>query len=261
MQFTWIPRKEIAKNEFSEEKRIETLGLEPYFGNPYDLKEKFSGRIEERKILSNWASGNDRPILVLTALGGMGKSSLAWVWMHNDVLSKPVIGKLEDCAEDLEKCRIQKENSFEGVLWWSFYEQEQNFDKFLDEALIYTNEKFKNDIKKLSINDKVKNLVDTLRKHRFLFILDGFERELRAYSTLNAAYQLDEKANTEKNLRRCIDLTADKFLRWLSGSPIESRILLISRLMPDELEGSTNCKPVELQGLDPKDAIKFFELV
>ena len=29
--------------------------------------------------------------------------------------------------------------------------------------------------------------------------------------------------------------------------------------MPDELEGSTNCKLVELQRLDPRDAIKFFD--
>lgn len=251
-----------------DEKEAETLRevetrreeiLEPFFGNPYDLKENFSGRIEERKILTKWLFGINRPILLLSALGGMGKSSLAWVWLQNDILGKSLTGLVIDTTEDIEIQKISKEIKFEGIFWWSFYESDISFEKFLDEALIYTKRNSSEKFIKLSTNDKVQNLVDILRKHKFLLVLDGFERELRAYATLDSSYQGDSTKNTERNLRRCTSIYADKFLRWISGTPLESRILLISRDRPLEIEGSINCELLELNGLDINDAIKFLK--
>jgi hypothetical protein len=89
--------------------------LQPYFAHPYALQVNFTGRLTERQMLTAWLTDDQRPILALVGMGGMGKSSLSWYWLQNDV-------KLE---------------SLDGILWWSFYEGEASFSKFLEEALMY----------------------------------------------------------------------------------------------------------------------------
>ena len=48
----------------------------PHFAHPYPLQENFSGRVAEREMLTQWWTGGERPIMAVTALGGMGKSAL-----------------------------------------------------------------------------------------------------------------------------------------------------------------------------------------
>ena len=74
-------------------------------------------------MLSGWLAGGgplrandgEHPLLLLRALGGFGKSALAWHWLHHDV----------DAAR------------WPRAVWWSFYEGDNQFDSFLRETLTY----------------------------------------------------------------------------------------------------------------------------
>ena len=46
--------------------------------HPYPLQPNFTGRIAERKRLTEWFIAGRRPVCVVEAIGGMGKSALAW---------------------------------------------------------------------------------------------------------------------------------------------------------------------------------------
>jgi hypothetical protein len=62
----------------------------PYFANPYPLQKHFQGREQERKQLSDWLLHGDESLFALVAIGGMGKSALAWVWLLHDVLGEDI---------------------------------------------------------------------------------------------------------------------------------------------------------------------------
>ena len=64
------------------------LPPEPYIAHPYTLlqTEDLIGRRQELHVLAQWiaepeAVGHGR-LLVVTAIGGAGKSALAWHWFH-----------------------------------------------------------------------------------------------------------------------------------------------------------------------------------
>jgi len=142
----------------------------------------------------------------------------------------------------------------QGVLWWSFYEREAGFNAFLDEELAYTTGINPAEIPALS--EKVKAVVQQLQQQRFLLVLDGFERELRAFAGMNAAYQGD-KAEDRPDARACISPSAATFLQQIAA-PMSSRVLITSRLLPKELAGLDGCQHEPLRGLQPDDAVAFF---
>ena len=89
----------------------------PLFYHPYPATKAFTGRVKERMILTEWLSNDESPTFVLEAIGGMGKSALAWHWIQNDVLRRG--------------CDLN------GLFWWSFYESDAFFDNFIKHALAY----------------------------------------------------------------------------------------------------------------------------
>ena len=102
-------------------------------------------------------------------------------------------------------------------------------------------------------------LLSLLQQRRLLLVLDGFERELRAYAGLSAAYQGNDVDEDRADLyRTCIDPHAAAFLRAVAALPMRSRVLITSRLFPRELDGMAGCRPWELRRLDPDDAVAFF---
>ena len=224
----------------------------------YPLQEAFTGRFGERQMLTEWLMKGKKPLLALIALGGMGKSSLAWVWLQHDVLHLPLIDQPQDTSE-AARCQVPKESRPEGILWWSFYERESHFTAFLDEALSYASNKTVNISAFSSTREKVQSLLDVLQKRHFLLVLDGFERELRAYASLSAAYQGDTVAeDVQGNFRACADPYAADFLRWAASLPLKSHILITSRLFPSELDGVIGCQREDLTALQPEDALAFF---
>jgi hypothetical protein len=51
----------------------------PYFAHYFHLQSNFTGRIDECNALDEWLSNKKIPIMVLVAIGGMGKTSLVWL--------------------------------------------------------------------------------------------------------------------------------------------------------------------------------------
>lgn len=217
------------------------LPPQPCFAHPYPLQANFTGRFAERQMLTDWLTNDKRPIFALVAIGGMGKSSLVWYWLQNDV----------DCS------------SFDGLLWWSFYEGPPSFLEFLDCAVVYLSSKTVDPTDISSSYEKTRLLVNLLREHNFLLILDGFERELRAYASLDVPYQQDDVVGKIADLRGCIDLNAGRLLKWSASESLRSKILLTSRLSVSDLEGPdgyplAGCLRTELKSIELDDAVDFF---
>jgi tetratricopeptide (TPR) repeat protein len=230
----------------------------PNFVHPYPLQANFTGRIPERQMLTNWLTNGNQPLFALIAMGGMGKSALTWAWVRRDLLGLTLPGSSEKDDAD-NSCIVPEADRPEGVLWWSFYERDAKFHAFLNESLIYASEGSINPANVPSVHDKVKTLITLLQKRRILLVLDGFERELRGYSNLSASYQGDAVLEDEHgDFRTSTDINAAEFLRSASSVPLKSRILLISRHLPRELDDLAGCRREDLSALHPDDAVAFF---
>lgn len=252
-----LQQTEVESPEASNAKNI--VPLQPCFAHPYPLQKNFAGRIKERQMLTRWLTEGKEPILALIAMGGMGKSALTWVWLNHDVLRRNLSGVLPDSNEGVETCHESDAFVLEGVLWWSFYEREADFIKFLDEALVYVGGGSVNRPEISSTYEKIRKLVSLLQERQILIVLDGFERELCAYASLNAAYQGDDIEEDEKgDFRTCTERYSADFLRQMVALPPKSRLLLTSRLFPRELDGMAGCRREELNHLDCNDAVNFF---
>ncbi|MHC5008825.1 MAG: hypothetical protein ACYTGF_15870, partial [Planctomycetota bacterium] len=232
----------------------------PHIAHPYLLADGFTGRFPEREELTDWLRRKkSAPVRALVSVGGMGKSALAWVWLHQDVLGEDLPQVGQDPPDVRTACRVQPKARPQGVMWWSFGQPGAGFSAFLDEALAYFSGGAVRPSSYLSSrSEKLESLIDLLRDQRFLLVLDGFERELRAYATLGAAYQGDEHAGCVRgDERMCSDLHAAEFLRRLAAQPTMSRVLLTSRLLPAELgaTGASDAVHRELSGLEPTDAV------
>ena len=151
------------------------------------------------------------------------------------------------------------------VVWWSFYEGDASFDHFLAETLDYLSGG-KIQPEKLSAKEQSETLLQMLHAPGTLLVLDGFERVLRAFGGLDAAYQGDERSRGPKTnrTRDCISPLAEKFLRDVAMQPsIRSKVLLTTRLCPRVLEARgggllQGCREEELKQMQPADAVEFF---
>jgi len=212
-----------------------------FLAHPYPMPPNFTGRVAERAMLSGWLDADPaHPLLSVRALGGFGKSALAWHWLMHDVAPA----------------------AWARVVWWSFYEGDASFDHFLAKTLHYlSGGKIK--LEKPSTDD-VTTLLQLLAKPGALLLLDGFERVLRAFGGLNAAYQGDDPGGSDHNDRDCISPLADLFLYHVALQPnLWSKILLTTRLCPRVLEAKgggllQGCREEELKQMQPADAAEFF---
>jgi ATP/maltotriose-dependent transcriptional regulator MalT len=168
-----------------------------FLAHPYAMPPNFTGRVAERAMLTDWLTRDDEhPLLVLRALGGFGKSALTWHWLLNDV----------------------DPSQWPRVVWWSFYEGDASFESFVANTLQYLSGGRLDaaSASSASPRDQLVYLLQALHSHGTLLILDGFERALRAFGGLNAAYQGDETVSTQGGEHDCLSPTADAFLRmWL----------------------------------------------
>ncbi|HEV7402097.1 MAG TPA: toll/interleukin-1 receptor domain-containing protein, partial [Chthoniobacteraceae bacterium] len=209
--------------------------------HPYPMPPNFTGRVSERGTLTRWLNEDAaHPLLVLRALGGFGKSALTWHWLTHDV--------------DAQR--------WPHVVWWSFYEGDASFDHFVVEALTYLyGEQAK--VQPLSAREALVALLEGLHRTGTLLVLDGFERVLRAFSGLEAAYQGDDVKHTE-NDRDCVSPLAEHFLYNIALQPqLRSKVLLTTRLCPRILEAKggghlAGCREVPLLQMQPEDAVAFF---
>ena len=111
---------------------------------------------------------------------------------------------------------------------------------------------------------QVDALLKAMSMQKILLIMDGFERALRAYSSMNAAYQEDKELDEEEiSQRDCVNLNAEIFLKNLCVLPnIKSKVLMTTRLTPRAVEQRgellNGCHEEELQAMQKEDAVAFF---
>src|SRR5207244_1602444 len=91
---------------------------ELYCAPPYTLTCTFVGRRQELADLDAWAASPDT-VMVVEAIGGMGKSALTWEWLHRSA-ARTIRG-------------------LAGRVWWSFYEGGTSMSTFIRHALAYIN--------------------------------------------------------------------------------------------------------------------------
>ncbi len=213
-----------------------------FLAHPYPMPPNFTGRMAERAMLTEWLNAEpEHPLLVLRALGGFGKSALSWHWLMHDVAPA----------------------RWPRVVWWSFYEGDASFERFLVKTLDYLSGE-QSKARQLSPREALERCVKLLHRPGTLLVLDGFERLLRAFGGLDAAYQGDETGNTDGNERDCLSLLTELFLRDICQLPgIQTKVLLTTRLRPRILEGHggvllLGCHEEELTQLRPADAVAFF---
>jgi hypothetical protein len=216
---------------------------QPNLVHPYPLQANFTGRVREREELTAWLSNEEYPIYELVAMGGMGKSALTWYWIKNDVLS----------VDDIK---------LDGVMWWSFQDAESSFPRFVDEALKYSAGKPFDAERLPTTYDRAQELRQQLQTKRVLFVLDGFEWQLRAHARLDAVYQQDARDQTSSEARACVDPNAGRLLPYLASGPTRAKVVLTTRLRVSNLEDSAGTPLVgvfqrELTGLPRDDTVKF----
>lgn len=214
-----------------------------YADPPYTLTQTFVGRTHELRLLDDWARGDD-PLMIVEAIGGMGKSALTWHWVET---------------------RARAVLDLDGIIWWSFYERGATLTAFLRHALAYLTRTDPDALKDRDPRDLLRRLTTELSRGRYLLALDGFERALVAYHRWNAAQMRDDKIEDaesiirDRHIRACTDPKDDDALRALL-SCASTRTLISSRLLPLALEDrsgnlSDGVKRIHLNGLHPDDAL------
>lgn len=210
--------------------------------HPYAMPPNFTGRLGERTRLSGWLQGSsEKPLLIVRALGGFGKSALVWHWLTQEV----------------------KSDVWARVVWWSFYEGDASFDGFIGRTLKYLSNG-EIDCPAQVTPQHVDTLIKELKHPGTLLVLDGFERALRIFGGIDAAYRGDEVADQEPAQRECVSLLAEHFLKALATLPgLQSKVLLTTRLRPHAVETRegqllVGCEEMELHQMQPDDAIVFF---
>ncbi|MCP4693748.1 MAG: hypothetical protein GY859_37285, partial [Desulfobacterales bacterium] len=199
--------------------------------------------------LTRWLNHEpEHRLLVLRALGGFGKSALSWRWLMRDV----------------------DPGKWPQVVWWSFYEGNAGFEIFTAKTLYYLSGGRK-EVLAPPPREQLEALLHLLCRPGVLLVLDGFERALRAYTGLDAAYQGDEPRKDaaagegELHQRDCASPMAEVFLRYFLSAPgIRGKTLMTTRLRPRavELPGAVlleGCREAELTRMEPEDAVTFFQ--
>ena len=241
---------------------------EPFIAHPYTLLQSrdLVGRQAELRVLTDWVAEPGAPvhqarILNLVAIGGMGKSALAWHWLNR-------IAPHEMAPLD-------------GRMWWSFYESDSGFESFMNRALVYTGGATGDEVRDLTWPEKETRLLAVFDQNPFLLVLDGFERALLAYHRMDAAHLADEHVDAktanhvanvhglpksagqsfvgQHRLRQTTDPRVGQFLARLTQARA-SRILITTRLYPSALQlpngaPKPGCDALFLPGLSEDDAM------
>ena len=237
----------------------------PHWTRGYTPDKHFAGRVAEREMLTDWWLNRDEPILVLRAIGGMGKSSVAWVWARGDLAGQVVPG-LGETAE-APNAVVPEGDRPQGILWWSFYEGGGTYRGFLEEAIAYCSageatvadytmpgHEGAEAIDYARMQD---NLLVLLQKQRLLIVWDGAERLLREYGARDA--EIREERDPEELEPDACDVLEPAVGRLLreSAAMSASRLLLVTRLRPRPLDGIAGVHDWELTGLRDDDAVAF----
>ena len=221
-----------------------------YTPHSYGLQTcRFVGRKAELTDLDTWAKSSDST-LMYEAIGGVGKSALTWEWFRYHA------------AEQI--------SNFAGGLWWSFYESDSAMSSFTRHALAYVTGQPLEAFDNVSREEREAQLLAALRDKPYLLVLDGLERIMVAYNSMDAPYIPDEEVEAmsaeqrsdEAARRRCTHPADGRFLVALTQMT-HAKILISTRLSAADLETDLRfggqllpgVKHIKLSGLQPDDAL------
>jgi Domain of unknown function (DUF4062)/Putative ATP-dependent DNA helicase recG C-terminal len=156
----------------------------PYVAHPYTLglTAALVGRHAELDVLTSWvaAPGSESysaRLFCIVALGGMGKSALAWKWF-------------QDIAPQTMK-------PLAGRVWWSFYESDATFENFVARTLAYVSRQSLPEVEQMSSPDRESALLTILDREPFLLVIDGLERLLMAYRRVDVSSLGDDELDQQ----------------------------------------------------------------
>lgn len=230
----------------------DTRPPDPLLAQPYPLQEHFTGRLTERRILTEWLKERRIPILLLSALGGTGKSALAWVWLKVDVCNLDSnLGYNDPDVSVPESLRPAT------IVWWSFYSERAGFPRFIEATHDYLFGK-RSATEGMTRFDMMERILREARSRRVLLVLDGFERELWLYARESHGISRETVQNRGDATDRCIDPNASTFLEQFAALPGSSQLLITTRDVPGELKCKSGVLTHWLEGLSKEDAVTFF---
>ena len=224
----------------------------PKILDPYPLSTVFVGRHDERIELTSWLTAKWPPVMIMTAIGGMGKSALAWVWVMADILHL-----LPQAHQDLVTSAADM-----PVFWFSFYRPDASPALFIRELLLYMRPA--DDWTKMPIGEALVHVQRVLEQDDVLLVMDGLERELWSYARLDAHLLPDQHADhAPDNARLAANPIMARFLRILHSPILKAKVLITTRLVPADLEGFggepvTTCAVKNLSSFTRSDVINLF---
>src|SRR5262249_25601566 len=112
-------------------------------------------------------------VYCLVAIGGMGKSALAWKWFN--------------------QIAPNEMKQLAGQIWWSFYESDATFENFLNRGLCYISGQSEDAMRAFPRQEREAQLLLLLDEKPYLIVLDGLERILTAYHRMDASYLADDE--------------------------------------------------------------------
>lgn len=215
-----------------------------YIPHRYTLTRQFVGRKAELGELDTWAKSDDS-IMIVEAIGGMGKSALTWEWINQQIKAK----------------------RYDGVIWWSCYEHDgKDLSDFLRHVLHYIEQKPLDAYAGVDLPTRTHQVLEYLENGNYLLVLDGIERIMSAYHRMDAPHLLDdevvETVSKNDSKRKCTDPRWGRFLQDLAGLK-STKTLMSTRLRPFDLENRTRqfiprVRHKHLNGLADDDTISLF---
>lgn len=216
----------------------------------------FVGREQEQADLLNWLKPDaDHPIVVIQALGGMGKSALAW--------------------KIFQELTRGENNRYDAAVWWSFYEPDGTVANFASQCIAYLSGLGRTTAEKQSAEENLRDIIKFLDTHNVLIVLDGLERiqlgytrqtklqggdhEYSTTSTSQFADELSDPVGHSSRDRRLVNEAFAYFLTNATQSSL-SNILITTRTFPSDLESGnervSGVKLKELDGFELKDCLE-----
>ncbi|MGH9837661.1 MAG: TIR domain-containing protein [Blastocatellia bacterium] len=220
-------------DQYEEEIRRQEV-KEIKVANPYLLGEKFAGRKKELGDLTDWLVEDENKILCICDLGGTGKSALVWHWLNHPAT-----------RDTLAKRGMRQ-------FWCSFYAR--NFDSMqflrdlaaqLGGATVVESDPWRAQM------ELQREVLDRLRKGKWLLVLDGLEREMGAFANPEH-YQVDSEEQDRRNEKGEV-LVEEKYIRGHVFADFlrqllhtQTKVLITSRIFPENLRPE-NLRPENLK--------------
>ena len=223
------------------------------------------GRTQQREKLTEWYRSAKTSTMVLCGRGGMGKSALAWLWLHHDVMGKSLDGQPADTKSIKRSCQVSDHQKPQNIFWASFEDGTPSFLMLLDELTDFLLVGKATTVGLNSWAAKLDFVIDELAQQSTLVIIDGFEQMLSGYAFPCSVYQTDRlSALGERESRQCADPLAAEFLLRVAKLREGSRLLLTTRQIPAECETGycddiKGAESLEVAGLEPADCLLWMD--